>query len=184
MALQPVSNREILTAEGMAELFAIADHAQRTASLVHSAIHGLQHWQCVARIGSRLAVATRGADVRIALLFAVLHDSRRENDHHDPQHGHRAARLVGELVANGMLRLEPDRRQRLRDAIARHEDGETTTDPIIGVCWDADRLCLPRVGIHPDDEFLSTRAGRANKDWARGLLDHPLLRWDDVLVLV
>ena len=28
-------------------------------------------------------------------------------------------------------------------------------DPIIGICWDADRLDLGRVGIKPDPKFLN-----------------------------
>ena len=39
-------------------------------------------------------------------------------------------------------------------------DGETTTDPTIGCCWDADRLDLGRVGIEPEAEYQSTVAAR------------------------
>jgi uncharacterized protein len=163
--------------EGLAELFAIVELARRTAPLVHSAIHGEQHWQCVARIGSRLAATTSGADLRIALLFAVLHDCRRENEGYDPDHGHRAAEFVDELAAKGRLTLDSDRRCRLRDAVARHNDGETTLDPATGVCWDADRLCLPRVGVEPWDELLSTDAGRGARRWALTVIYEPLGEW-------
>jgi uncharacterized protein len=148
---------------------------------VHSSIHGEQHWQAVARIGARIARDTRGGDLEVVWLFAILHDSRRENDHHDPEHGRRAGQLVDELVGDGLLSLDPDRQLRLRSAVARHEDGETTTDPAIGVCWDADRLCLPRVGIEPDDELLSTHAARTQKVWARGLVEDPVVDWGRVL---
>jgi uncharacterized protein len=36
----------------------------------------------------------------------------------------------------------------------------TSEVPTIGVCWDADRLDLTRVGIMPDPEFFSTAAGK------------------------
>jgi hypothetical protein len=45
-------------------------------------------------------------------------------------------------------------------ACVRHTDGETTTDPTIGCCWDADCLDLDRVGIKPEAEYLSTMAGK------------------------
>jgi hypothetical protein len=35
-----------------------------------------------------------------------------------------------------------------------------STDPTVGVCFDADRLDLGRVGIEPDPELMSTEAGR------------------------
>ena len=167
----------MLSAQQQNELLAVLEHAGRTAPLVHSTIHGEHHWQCVARIGAHLARATNGADVRFVLLFAVLHDSRRENENHDPEHGHRAAEFVDELAAAGRVSLDPGPRSRLRDAIARHSDGEATSDQMIGVCWDADRLCLPRVGISPDRTLLSTAIGRDSIGWARTQLDDPIEDW-------
>jgi uncharacterized protein len=41
-----------------------------------------------------------------------------------------------------------------------HTDGTTSTDATVGVCFDADRLDLGRVGIEPDSELMSTDAGR------------------------
>jgi uncharacterized protein len=45
-------------------------------------------------------------------------------------------------------------------ALTEHADGYKSEDPTIGVCWDADRLDLPRVGIQPNRELLSTTAAR------------------------
>lgn len=42
-----------------------------------------------------------------------------------------------------------------------HDKGETTTDPTIGCCWDADRLDLGRVGKKPDPAYMSTMLGRS-----------------------
>jgi uncharacterized protein len=171
----------MLTTDEIDEAVRILNRVRRGAPLLHSTIHGEPHWQAVARIGLRLAVETPGAEPRLAALFAILHDCRRENDHYDPDHGRRAAGLLDELRASDNLALPHTDFARLRDAVALHNDGETSVDPAIGVCWDADRLCLPRVGIEPEDELLSTRAGRRGRDWARVLIDESVADWRVVL---
>lgn len=52
--------------------------------------HGVVHWARVLENGLRLAEET-GANVEVVQLFAVLHDSRRQNEMTDPEHGPRAA---------------------------------------------------------------------------------------------
>lgn len=163
------------------ELLRICDRARRGAWLAGSRIHGERHWQCVACIGARLARESEGADVIVALLFGILHDCRRENDGWDPGHGARAAALAAELHDAGRLTLADGQLERLRDALTRHDDGSTTLDPVIGACWDADRLCLPRVGIEPRLELLSTALGRTCPAWARTLLNEPLREWRELL---
>jgi hypothetical protein len=49
-----------------------------------------------------------------------------------------------------------------------HNGGPPTSDPTLGVCWDADRINIWRVGITPREEFLSTKPGRALVEEARG----------------
>ena len=80
-------------------------------------------------------------------LFALLHDSMRENDGRDPQHGPRAAAFAIELHAEGLLGTTPAQLETLRFACFEHTNGLVTTDPTVGACWDADRLDLPRVWI-------------------------------------
>ena len=41
-----------------------------------------------------------------------------------------------------------------------HTGGGLSKDPTIGTCWDADRLDLPRVGVIPTPDFLSTAAAK------------------------
>jgi uncharacterized protein len=94
------------------------------------------------------------------LLFALLHDSRRENEYDDPGHGERGARLARELYAEGILGLDADQMNKLVLACRTHTDGTTSTDATVGVCFDADRFDLGRVGIEPDPELMSTDAGR------------------------
>ena len=154
-----------------------AEQVGATTPLAASPLHGEQHWQAVARIGARLAAETPGAYLPAILLFALLHDARRENEHHDPLHGARAAELLDRYVAHGRIALPDAVRERLRDAITRHDTGAVSDDPVTGVCWDADRLCLPRVGIEPDPQLLSTRGGRGHRADASGVLAQPLVGW-------
>jgi uncharacterized protein len=129
-------------------------------------IHGLAHWARVLETGLRLAPHT-GADPLVVATFAVFHDSRRENDHHDPEHGLRGARLAEAMRAD--LGLDAARLELLRFACTHHTDGSVHADPTIGTCWDADRLDLWRVGITPRARFLCTAAARGQDtlDWAR-----------------
>jgi hypothetical protein len=48
----------------------------------------------------------------------------------------------------------------LVDAIHHHTAVKTTNNPTIGLCWDADRLNLWRIGIEPRPSFLSTAAAK------------------------
>ena len=59
-------------------------------------IHGAPHWARVRHHGRHL-VRVRGADLQVVELFALLHDSQRHNDWHDPRHGHRAAEFAASL---------------------------------------------------------------------------------------
>lgn len=129
-------------------------------------IHGLAHWARVLETGLRLAPAT-GADPLVVATFAVFHDSRRENDHIDPEHGLRGARLAHAMRAD--LGLDAARLELLRFACTHHTDGTVEDDPTIGTCWDADRLDLWRVGITPKARYLCTAAARepAVLEWAR-----------------
>lgn len=123
-------------------------------------LHGPGHWRRVRANGLALAARTPGADPGLVELFALLHDSRRVNDDEDPEHGPRAAALARELAAGALLALDAARLALLAEACARHTDGDTTADPTIGCCWDADRLELARLHIRPRDRFLSTLAAR------------------------
>lgn len=123
-----------------------------------SYLHGEAHWRAVTYTALRLAPGVPGADPVVGFLFGLLHDSQRLNDGHDPQHGPRAARLAQSLFDQGLLALSADQLGHLVDAIDRHTVGRRSDHPTIGLCWDADRLNLWRVGIAPRAEFLSTDA--------------------------
>jgi len=131
-----------------------------------SEIHGPQHWQTVAAFGTILARETAGADPVVALLFGVLHDCLRADDGWDRDHGRRAGALAPALNG-GLFTLDETRLATLVTALSLHVDGLVSGDPTIGVCWDADRLHLWRIGVTPDPLRLSTAAGRARIGWAR-----------------
>lgn len=121
-------------------------------------VHGPDHWRRVERNGLLLATRT-GADIAIVRLFALFHDSRRENEDRDDGHGARGAEYASAL--RGIEYDLPDERfDLLHYACVWHTRGGHHTDSTIATCWDADRLDLGRVGIIPSPEFMSADFGR------------------------
>ncbi len=145
-----------------------------------SSLHGEGHWRRVAAAGLALLPQTPGADPTVVFLFALFHDSMRFNDSHDPQHGPRGAALAGELRGEA-FDLGDAEMGVLGFACEEHTNGGVVADPTVGVCWDADRLNLWRVGIRPDPRLLSTGAAMSEERiaWARGLQrDH--VAWEEL----
>jgi uncharacterized protein len=93
-------------------------------------VHGPEHWRRVERNG--LLLATRsGADIAVVRLFALFHDSRRQNDGRDDGHGTRGAEYAKTL--HGVAYdLSNDRFELLYYACVWHTDGEHHDDPTIG----------------------------------------------------
>lgn len=122
--------------------------------------HGIAHWERVKQTGNYLAQGT-DADVEIINLFAYLHDSQRENDEHDPEHGLRAVKFIENLQKQGELSLNEKELKQLTTACQFHLHPEAQNDDLtIQICWDADRLDLYRVGIIPRKEFLNTEQAK------------------------
>ncbi len=130
------------------------DHLVGAYALGRGGLHGEDHWLRVLRNGREVAAET-GANLRVVELFALLHDSKRENEDYDPKHGHRAAEHARSLRGEW---FDADDREMdlLLEACRYHADGRVHGDPTVGTCWDADRLDLPRVGILPDPRRLCT----------------------------
>ena len=130
--------------------------------------HGVAHWARVLENGRRLAEET-GANITVVSLFAVLHDSRRINEGHDPDHGRRAARFAGTLRGN-VFELDDHGFRLLCRACEGHTDERTHPDVTIRTCWDSDRLDLGRVGITPHPSRLCTDIAREAETihWAHG----------------
>ena len=64
-------------------------------------IHGAPHWARVRHNGLLLASYT-GANSRVVEYFSFIHDLGRHNDHHDPEHGNRAA-SIAEKIAGDLI---------------------------------------------------------------------------------
>lgn len=122
-------------------------------------IHGAGHWGRVAFHGRYLARAL-GVPTLVPQLFALLHDSQRHDDGHDPDHGSRAAGFVRRLQRDGALDLSSDDLGFLMLACEGHSEGRREAPLPIQVCWDADRLDLGRVGIRLDPLRLCTAPAR------------------------
>jgi uncharacterized protein len=105
--------------------------------------------------------------VQVVELFAFLHDSKRQNEWRDPDHGPRAARFARRLWGS-VLDLDAHDFELLALACRDHSDGLTKGDVTVLTCWDADRLDLGRVGIKPRPVHLCTEAARdpAMIEWA------------------
>jgi uncharacterized protein len=133
----------------------IAD--QYHGSIIYSA-HGPAHWRRVEQNGLLLSTKT-GADVLVVKLFALFHDSRRQNETSDDGHGARGAAYATELRGE-LFELDDSAFALLTEACIGHTDRDHSDDPTIGTCWDADRLDLGRVGIIPNPDLMSTAFGK------------------------
>ena len=122
-------------------------------------LHGIQHWTRVAKHGKTIGKlhGLSKSDLLIVELFSYLHDSCRQSEGIDRDHGQRAAVMAFDL--NGLCYdLNDFDSERLCEAIAGHSFGGTSKDVAIQTCWDADRLDLGRVGIVPSEKYLSKPA--------------------------
>jgi uncharacterized protein len=120
------------------------------------------HWQRVEDFGVEIAEKS-GTNLTVVRLFTLLHDCCRMDDGENPEHGPRAAEMIGRIVPS-VFDLGQGRLDLLRYAIRYHTDGLTTDDATIGTCWDADRLDIGRVGIIPASRYMSTGAGKIRVD--------------------
>lgn len=160
-------------------MLSIPDLSQLVATvhrhrLHESTLHGEQHWQCVAWTGLHLLPDVPGSDPAVVFLFALFHDSQRLNDATDPGHGRRGGELARRLHGQ-VYHCTPGQLDLLYTACCEHTDGRVSADPTIGVCWDADRLNLWRVGMRPNARWLSTLAAQQPSwiTWARTLQTQP-----------
>jgi len=125
-------------------------------------LHGLAHWWRVRHNGLLVADAM-GANPRVVRLFAIFHDSHREDDGYDREHGPRAAAWLarvrnGDRNAHGACEatftaigaLAAAEFESLRAACELHTRATHHDDPSVAACFVADRLDLSRVGFQPD----------------------------------
>lgn len=127
-------------------------------NLSPNGIHGINHWARVLANGRRLSSQT-GANLNVVELFAIFHDSRRENDGHDHNHGLRGAQLATQMRGT-CFELSDGEMDLLFLACSLHTDGLTESDITIQTFWDADRLDLGRIGTIPKEKYLCTNAAK------------------------
>lgn len=124
-----------------------------------SHIHGMAHLQRVEQNGLRLATSYPDAHLNVIRAFAYLHDSCRQSDNYDPEHGPRAARLVPQIRHTLLSALGDEEIDELIMACEGHTKLHRTGIITVDICFDADRLDLGRVGITPDPSRMATTAG-------------------------
>ena len=129
--------------------------ARERFALGDDSLHGPDHWERVRTNGLRIAAHYEIEKVESIELFAYLHDCCRESDGDDPQHGPRAAEFA-ESLRGSLIDLDDQTFELLRIAIACHTTGRAHDSLTVGICWDADRLDLGRVGIQPNPRYLCT----------------------------
>jgi hypothetical protein len=157
--IKPVQKRLVRRSKALDAIFK-DNWAKAALHGHHRSHHGLAHWNKVDYNAVTLARLTPGADMKVVRLFAAFHDCKRIDEGHCLKHGRWAAEYIRELHAEGKLGLTAKQLETLTYACAYHDDGKTSDDPTIGVCWDADRMELIRVGMIPTERYFSTKAGK------------------------
>lgn len=146
-----------------------------------SHIHGLEHWRQVESNGLLLAKKT-GADITVVRLFALFHDSKRESDGYDEEHGPRGAEFAKKCREEKIFELDElddVRFEQLYKACQLHTTMHRTGDATIDTCFDADRLDLGRVGFKLKPEKMATETGAkiARKSLTSGYSVYDMREW-------
>jgi len=131
-----------------------------------SHIHGPDHWARVERNGLFIGEQF-GADLSVIKLFALFHDCKRQNDSIDPGHGKRGAQYA-KILRNELFEISDEQFNCFYNACRLHTRQIHTKDITMGVCWDADRLDLGRIGMKPSAKFMNTSIAKnivKNKEW-------------------
>ena len=136
----------------------LREFAIKHTKMQSSSIHGISHWDRVAKLGDDLY--TSEVDLLVVKSFAYIHDVERVNEGEDLQHGFRAAKLVDEIRLTQLGFMNDKEIQQLKDACRLHTTTWRTEDATVNACFDADRLDLGRVGITPDPNKMATLQGR------------------------
>ena len=136
----------------------LREYAIKHSKLGDYSVHGVSHWDRVARNAEVLI--TSDVDELVVKAFAYIHDVERVNESDDLQHGPRAALLVEEIRSSVLSFLNDQEIEQLKEACRLHTLRHRTEDPTVNACFDADRLDLGRVGITPNPDKMATTAGR------------------------
>lgn len=140
----------------------LREYAIKHSILGDYSVHGVSHWDRVARNADILI--TSDVDDLVVKAFAYIHDVERVNDSDDLQHGPRAAMLVDEIRSSELSFLNDQEIEQLKEACRLHTLRHRTEDATVNACFDADRLDLGRVGITPNPDKMATIQGRILAD--------------------
>ena len=138
-------------------------------------VHGIYHWQRVYKNTQILSTYYK-INSPVFELFALFHDSKRENEYSDIHHGVRASEFVEKLIKEKKIILDENDKNRLLYAISNHtitdEENSLFNDLIVKICFDADRLDLGRVGVEPEEKYMMT-------DFAKKLVREKKFYWEE-----
>lgn len=137
-------------------------------------LHGVIHWHHVYLNGQLLAQQS-GVNQRVLEYFSIFHDSGRENDGIDCDHGKRGAALAS--AYRDQILLNDDEFLLLQTACALHTSSVSHENPDVRCCFSCDRLDLGRVGNRPNSTFLCPMAQQKEiieQCYQRSLAPHDL----------
>jgi len=132
---------------------------QYTQRLEALGFHGIPHWERVLINGLMLKQMLPDRVCEDTLfLFALFHDSKRENEGSDFLHGIRGGHYFRTCVEEGFIDMrivgsEPKAKTvytSVVKACANHTSNLFDGNPKVAACFDADRLDLNRVRVYPD----------------------------------
>lgn len=143
-----------------------------------SLYHGLSHWRAVEFNGLMLSRKTK-ADIDVVRLFALFHDSKREDDGYDGLHGARGAEFAKKCFSENRFNISENQFDKLYKACSLHTKVNKTLDITIDTCFDADRLDLGRVGFKLDPKKMATEIGAkiARKSLDAGIDVYSMRGW-------
>ena len=143
-----------------------------------SDLHGLEHWKQVEWNVLLLATET-DADTTVVRLFALFHDSKREDDSYDEEHGPRGAEFAKTCYKEHRLGITQEQFDKLYHACKFHTMEHYSGDATIDTCYDADRLDLGRVEITPNPRKMATEFGAwiAQKALEEGVEPEDMREW-------
>lgn len=145
--------------EASAKMSSYIKQAERAGDGVFSGADGFPHSVRVEKgihlLGNKMGVKKRERETIKG--FAYLHDVMRAHGTSDPEHGKR----VADAIERGRerSRLAQTDVDKLIFACEHHSTMLRSGDPLVDICFDADRLDLMMAGINPDPAMMATDIG-------------------------
>lgn len=153
------------------DLPSISDTVIQNFKLDIDGDHGKYHWNRVYLNALMLSKHYSLDNDHFFALFALFHDSCRDNEFWDEKHGKHGGDYAKTFHNRGVF-LTNNELDKLYFACANHTVSDLShpfsKDIMVQICWDSDRLDLGRIGIQPDAKYLFT-------DYAKKLAIEPLL---------